>query len=140
MKRMMFFAVLLLCVAAGAQAQSDASVTMSTASSTYAQGDTVTYNVIVRNNSYRFPVITLTDVLPAGLTFVSATGQNAQCQNNSGTVTCVFISPMPYTNIPATIKATVNTASTTITNTVTVQTQSDPNLSNNSASVMITIW
>ncbi|WP_442214531.1 isopeptide-forming domain-containing fimbrial protein [Specibacter sp. RAF43] len=62
--------------------------------------------------------ITITDVLPAGLEFISAIGDGSQCTNSAGTVTCLHTSSVASGAwIQATITAKVTAApGTTVSN------------------------
>jgi uncharacterized repeat protein (TIGR01451 family) len=144
MKKTFLFAALLLCLAGGAQAQSDLGLEKYADAESYAYNDTVTYDLYLTNYSYNVPVIEVQDVIPAGLTYVSATitgGGSCQYDSPSTTVSCFVLGALPYYPYTVTIKATVNTtATTTITNTAEAICYSgDPDLSNNTASVDINV-
>jgi hypothetical protein len=83
--------------------------------------------------------VTVTDVLPAGVTFVSATPSSGTCSGTS-TVTCKLgIFP---SGVSATVDIVVHApnAAGTITNTASVAAATtDPNLSNNTATEMTTV-
>ncbi len=81
--------------------------------------------------------ITVTDVLPTGLTYVSATGTGWSCSAVAQTVTCTHPGPVaPAAALPA-IALTVGVGAAavpTVTNTATVSTPGDANGANDSAS------
>jgi uncharacterized repeat protein (TIGR01451 family) len=86
---------------------------------------------------------TLTDPLPTGLTYVSASSSQGTCGQVSGTVTC-SIGAVAYplaTPITVTITATTSSAATTLTNTATVASTSptDPVSGNNSVTVVTVV-
>ena len=86
-------------------------------------------------------LITVTDTLGAGLTFVSAAGTGWTCSFSAPVVTCTRPGPFSanYTNMPPiTIVATVTTTGT-IGNTATIAApELDPNPANNTSSVNVT--
>jgi uncharacterized repeat protein (TIGR01451 family) len=104
-------------------------------------GDQFTYDLMIQNKD---PVgeatgAQVTDVLPAGVTFVSAT---AGCSESSGTVTCA-LGPLPNsqsTTAQITVRATTTGA---VTNTATVSIPTDPTPDptpeDNSASAQTTV-
>lgn len=78
--------------------------------------------------------VSVTDVLPAGSGFVSATGTGWTCNNVAGTVTCTMPSLAVGAAAPITLTITAPTTPGTLTNTATVSsTSSDPNPANNSS-------
>ncbi|HKQ87773.1 MAG TPA: C25 family cysteine peptidase [Candidatus Acidoferrales bacterium] len=86
---------------------------------------------------------TLTDTLPAGVTFVSATSSQGACTQSSGTVSCSLGAVAFAPSSPITVSITVTTpgTATTLTNTATVSSTSpaDPFSSNNNASVITVV-
>ncbi|MFN8571509.1 MAG: hypothetical protein U0132_05580 [Gemmatimonadaceae bacterium] len=81
--------------------------------------------------------IAVTDVLPNGLTYVSATGSGWSCSVASQTVTCTHPGPVaPSASLPViTLTVSVGSAAVpTVTNTATVATPGDANGANDSAS------
>ena len=126
-----------------------------------ARGDNITYTITVMNaGTSSTDVITLSDVIPAGTTFVSLTGQfryaNAPeddptpgepCATppvgGTGTVTCLgSLEPTPLFDSTETFTLVVQVdpnAQGPITNTATATLADDPNLSNNSATVVTTL-
>lgn len=82
--------------------------------------------------------VTLTDTLPSGVIFVSATPTQGTC-SGTGTVTCSLDSLASSATATVTIVVTP-TASGKITNTATVSgNETDPNTSDNSATVVTTV-
>ncbi|MDQ3012209.1 MAG: DUF11 domain-containing protein [Acidobacteriota bacterium] len=70
------------------QPSSDLSVTKTANASTVRAGDEVTYTINVRNNGPSdAPGVVVTDVLPAGVNFVSASSTKGSCSGTT-TVTC----------------------------------------------------
>ncbi|MCS7198572.1 MAG: hypothetical protein NZ930_07870, partial [Candidatus Bipolaricaulota bacterium] len=99
-------------------------------------GQTGIYTITVTNvgNAPTTGTITVTDTLPAGLTFVSGTGPGWTCWAVGQTVTCTNPGPLAP-NSSSTITLTVSVgpeAVPSVTNSVTVTNHYDPDLSNNS--------
>ena len=105
------------------------------------EGDTVTYTVTVTNTGpSTATVVQLSDSLPAGVTFVSASPGQGTYDSTTG---AWFVGTLGVgSNATLTLQASVDaaTSGTTITNTagVTYLSQYDPNAGNTSASVDIT--
>lgn len=119
------------------------------ASSSFAVGTNATYSITVNNtlgslttgtNTY-----TVTDVLPAGLTFVSATGTGWTCAHLSGTVTCNSTTAIAAgTSNANAITLTVlpaSAAAPSVINTATVSGGAEPasNNGNNSSTTTTTV-
>ncbi|MBI3659395.1 DUF11 domain-containing protein [Candidatus Acetothermia bacterium] len=106
--------------------------------STVSAGDNIMYTLTLTNNGPQPATgVTLTDTLPAGVNFVSASPNN--CQQANGIVTC----SVGNLAINALAKVTIvvtTTAAGTLTNTASAQSgQADPNTSNNSAVATTTV-
>src|SRR4029079_18689823 len=84
-------------------------------------GGDLTYTVTVTNNGPDPAAgLTVTDTLPGGVSFVSASGTGCAGNQSSGTVTCTRAS-LGVTTAPAiTITTTVTAASGSLSNTATV--------------------
>ncbi len=97
-------------------------------------GSNLTYTITVTNNGpFDATGVTMTDPLPAEVTFVSATPSQGTCSESAGTVTCVLGSLANGTNATVGIVVTPPVPGT-ITDTATVTgDQSDPNPANNTA-------
>ncbi|HEY0173247.1 MAG TPA: DUF11 domain-containing protein, partial [Pyrinomonadaceae bacterium] len=112
-----------------------------TTSSTFVAGSNASYTITVANGGPHAASgpITVRDVLPAGLTYVSAAGTGWTCANASGTVTCTRPGSVTSgTTLPAiTLTVAVGAAAApNVTNTATVtSTTFDHVLTNNSSSV-----
>lgn len=114
---------------------------------TRALGDEVTYTITPRFLGGILPanaVVTVNDVLPAGLSFVSAAGAGWTCPDTVTNTTCSYTTAAAqdnYSNLPAiTVKATV-TATGNQTNTATVGIHSgatEVNNTNNTATATVT--
>jgi uncharacterized repeat protein (TIGR01451 family) len=107
-------------------------------------GQNGTYTITVRNASTAARTtgqITVTDTLPNGLSYVSASGDGWTCGASGQTVTCTNPGPL-QTGATSTISLTVavgSAASGGVTNTATVSTPGDVNTGNNSASDPTTV-
>ena len=84
--------------------------------------------------------VTVTDTLPAGVVFVSATSTRGSCSQSSGVVTCTFASLPSGATASQTITVTP-TQPGTITNSASVAASapSDPDTSNNAATTSTTV-
>jgi uncharacterized repeat protein (TIGR01451 family) len=101
-------------------------------------GDTFTYTVMVTNNGPDDAIgVEVVDILPDGVTFVSA---SAGCVEASGVVTCDVGDLAADGSITLYIVVTAPAQAGTITNTVVVSSEAtDPDPSNNSASVDVEV-
>jgi uncharacterized repeat protein (TIGR01451 family)/fimbrial isopeptide formation D2 family protein len=87
----------------------DVSVTKTADGTEYEGGDTVTYTLLARNDGpSTAQSVTLTDPIPANLTFVSVTPGAPTCTQAAGTVSCSFGALAPGAERTVTIKATAN--------------------------------
>lgn len=115
---------------------SDLSIAM-TRGGSMAVGGKATYTLVVSNNGPYTEAgpITVTDTLPAGMSFVSASGVNWNCTSSGQVVTCTYKPSMgPNTTAaPLVITAAVNQAGS-MTNNANVAGTSDNNSANNNAS------
>jgi uncharacterized repeat protein (TIGR01451 family)/LPXTG-motif cell wall-anchored protein len=117
--------------------QADLALTKTVNNATPNVGDTVTFTVTLSNAGPDAATnVTVGDLLPAGVTFVSATPSQGTYNSTTGVWTVGTVT----TGTPQTlqIQATVNSASpVTNTATVTHSDQFDPNPANNSASLTL---
>jgi uncharacterized repeat protein (TIGR01451 family) len=123
----------------GGAATADLSVTK-TASSPAKVGSSLTSTITVHNAGPSDATgVTLTDTLPAGVTFVSATSGTGTCSQASGTVTCNIGSVALNASVVVTVVVTP-TAAGEITNTAHVTgSTSDPTTANGTATVTTAI-
>lgn len=136
---------LILCLAIKALQPVDLSVTMIDAPDPVTVGTNLTYTVTITNNRLNpvflrdVPVVTLTDTLPGGVTFVSATPTQGSCTEAAGVVTC-DLGPLAY-GATATVAIVVTpTAPGEITNTVSITLDKrDPDRANNTVTEMTTV-
>jgi uncharacterized repeat protein (TIGR01451 family) len=129
----------------GCYGPTDMSITKTDSPDPVAPGGTLTYHLTVTNNGTpAMPAttsgVTVTDVLPAGVTFVSATASSGICSGTS-TVTCnLGIFPSGAVATVDIVVTVASNATGTITNTASVAAAtSDPNPGNNTASAMTTV-
>ncbi len=115
----------------------DLSVTKTDSPDPVTVGSNLTYTVTITNNGPDGATgVTLTDTLPAGVTFVSATPSQGSC---GGSVTCNMGTINNGASATVTIVVTPNTPGS-ITNIATVAgNETDPNLANNTAQAMTTV-
>ena len=106
-------------------------------------GGSLDYDLTVTNNGPDDALgITVTDTLPAGLTFVSATNGTADCSEADGTVTCTINELADEASTTITIATTVDAGTVgEVVNTAELQTASnDANLDNDSSEVSVTVF
>jgi uncharacterized repeat protein (TIGR01451 family) len=118
--------------------QADLSVTKSAQPTSVVAGHQITYTFTTTNNGPLAATdVTLTDVLPAGETYVSSTSSQGWVTNNNGTLTVTLGNMADGATATTTVIVTVAASATgSVTNTVTVGAdQADPNLGNNTSSV-----
>jgi len=118
----------------------DLSITKSDSPDPVSSGQELTYTIAVNNagpSSAAGAVVT--DTLPSGVTFTSATPTQGSCSQSAGTVTCPLGTIASGGSAGVTIKVTPSSGSS-ITNQATVSaTTADPVLVNNSASATTTV-
>ncbi|MCR9132811.1 MAG: DUF2341 domain-containing protein [bacterium] len=107
-------------------------------------GETITYTLSVTNPGvFKATGIRVTDQLPSGVTFVSATASQGSFNASSGIWNIGTLAEGDTTTVTLSINATVNsgTLGNTIINnaSITALNETDPELNNNSASVGITV-
>ncbi len=114
-----------------------------TVTSPFVVGQRATYSISVRNLSLgpTTGATTVSDVLPAGLSFVSATGTGWACGSAAGTVSCTYAAILAAgatANITLTVD--VNAAARpAVTNTATVATPGDTDPTNNTSTVTVPV-
>jgi uncharacterized repeat protein (TIGR01451 family) len=110
-------------------------------SSTLVQGQQGTFTLTVTNIADPTGNITVTDILPAGLTFVSATGAGFTCSAAGQLLTCVHPAVLPNrASVAITVTVNVTTAAgTVITNTGRVSTPNDQNPDNDTSTITETV-
>lgn len=113
----------------------DLSLTKSDGRDCADQDDTLSYILTVVNNSADDATgVTVTDVLPGGVTFVSVTASAGSCSLSGGAVTCNIGTVVGGGNVSITLRVTADEVQE-ITNTANVTlNELDPNLANNTAS------
>lgn len=123
----------------------DLSMTLKT-STTIKSGANLSYAITAKNNGPdTAQAVSVTDVTPAGTTFVSVTRNTGSCTappvGGTGTVTCTVGTMANSTSLKITLVVNVNAAAgNVITDTAAVtSTTSDPNTKNNSATATTTV-
>jgi uncharacterized repeat protein (TIGR01451 family) len=96
---------------------------------------TFSYNILVTNGGPSPATnATLTDTLPPGATFVSASSGQGSCGQAGGVVTCNLGSMPSGASVTATVAVTAGLLPGTLNNTASVKaTEADPNLANNTS-------
>lgn len=102
----------------------------------FAAGNPATYSLVVSNTGGSIGnSVLLTDTLPAGMYYVSASGTNWSCTAGSP-VSCIYTGSLASgasTTLNLTVNSVQGLAGTTVTNTVAVSTQGDITPGNNTA-------
>ncbi len=115
----------------------DVSLTMTGTPSTLNVGNIILYRITILNNGPQSAAnVTVTDILPAGVTYVGAVTARGSCSEAGGTVSCNIgaISNGSTATITVTVRTTA--ANATLSNTATVTTSvTDSNSANNTATV-----
>jgi uncharacterized repeat protein (TIGR01451 family) len=115
-----------------APASSDVSITKSTNTTSASTGQTVTWTIGVSNAGPSIATnVVVTDTLPAGVQFVSATPSQGTCSGTTN-VTCSLGNLASGANATITLQAVVTATSGTISNTASVSTTGDPDNTDNS--------
>ena len=103
-------------------------------------GNSVTYSFAVTNSGVgEANDVRLRDVLPAGLTFVSATASQGACANVGGTVTCDLGTITNAGQATVTIVATATTSGSKTNSATVTAFPIDLNSANNAATVVLTV-
>ena len=114
-----------------------------TGPATIAAGGSISYTLAVTDNGPSdVAVVTVTDTLPAGVTYVSATGTGWTCTNAGNiSVTCTRPTLATGTTAPGiTVVVTAPAQATALSNTATVSsTTTDPTPGNNTSTVATTV-
>ena len=125
----------------GGVSHADLSIVKTDAADPVAAGSTLTYTLNVANaGPEAASAVSVSDPLPSGAAFVSASGSGWTCNQASGTVTCaratLAVGPAPAITITATAPVTAGV----LTNTATVSATSvDDDPADNSASQQTTV-
>jgi uncharacterized repeat protein (TIGR01451 family) len=121
------------------QTEADLQVSKSDTPDPVVAGETLSYSLAISNNGpSNAGGITITDTLPTGVSFASA---SPGCSQSAGVVTCTLAGLSSGANLARTIVVTVNSATTAIlTNNVEIRgNQFDPDSSNNSDLITTTV-
>lgn len=122
-------------------ASADFSVTKTASAASVVQDAPLGFTLTVRNAGPDAAPVSLTDALPAGVTFQSASATGGGTCSGTATIACNWTSVAANASVSVTLQ-TVPTASGTLTNTASVLAgagAADPNPGNNSGSVSVTV-
>ncbi|MFO1062305.1 MAG: SdrD B-like domain-containing protein [Pirellulales bacterium] len=120
----------------------DLAITKTDSSDPIVAGGALTYTITVTNNGVSTANnVTVTDVLPSGLTFTSGSASSGSVSNSNGTVTGSLGTIAPGASVTMTLVTAVSSSATgTLSNTASVTaTETDTNTANNSATQGTTI-
>jgi uncharacterized repeat protein (TIGR01451 family) len=122
------------------QPEADLLITKTDSPDPVTVGDNVTYTVVVSNGGPDAAQnVVLTDTLPGGVTFVSATPDQGSCSESGGTVTCNLGNIASGASVNIVIVVTTTTDGT-LTNTASVVSDTtDPSPGNNSTTESTTV-
>jgi uncharacterized repeat protein (TIGR01451 family) len=122
-------------------ATADLAITKSASVSSAPPATPFAYTLSVANSGPdSASVITVTDTLPAGVSFVSVAGAGWSCSEMSGTITCTRASLAAGANATITVDALTPVTPGTYVNTAMVSSATtDPDTANNTASASITV-
>ncbi|MCC6317393.1 MAG: DUF11 domain-containing protein, partial [Gemmatimonadaceae bacterium] len=114
-----------------------------TPASAFTAGRNASYQIAIANLSSRptTSTVSVNDVLPAGLTFVSAAGTGFTCSATGQTVSCTYspvLAPGQVVSLTLTVAVDPNLAGT-VSNTATISTAGDSNPSNNSSTTSVNV-
>src|SRR6185436_10680701 len=118
----------------GGTTHADLSIAKSDSADPVSAGAALSYTLAVTNAGPETATgVSVSDPLPAGVAFVSASGTGWSCNQSSGTVTCTRVNLDPGAAPAITINVTAPGSAATLSNTATVTTTSiDANAANNS--------
>jgi len=122
-------------------ATADLSITKTDTPDPVTVGGTLTYTLAVTNNGpSTASTVSVSDTLPAGVTYGSASGTGWACSQSAGIVTCTRSTLALGAAPPITITVTAPGTSGSITNSATVSTiTNDPTIGNNTATASTTV-
>lgn len=118
----------------------DLSVSITDYTASLLVGSQIEYQVTVLNaGPDRAASVVLSSILPEGVSFVSAIGTQGDCSNTTESVNCSLGTLQPSDSVTTTITLLATTAGDKTLSVTTVGADSDPDLSNNSTSVQLTV-
>ncbi|MGH8398535.1 MAG: Ig-like domain-containing protein [Gammaproteobacteria bacterium] len=123
------------------QSSADLSLAMTASPAIVSLGQQVTLNATVTNTDLQATAynVSLTDILPAGLTYLGASAAGGSCSVSGQTVSCTLASLAPGAVWQPAITIKVATAGTYSDTASITSNQPDPNTANDSASVTISM-
>lgn len=121
----------------GTPSYTDVSVTMSDSPDPATVGNNLSYTITASNVGPYASNVTLTDVLPAGVNYVSATPSQGSCSGTS-TVTCAMGS-VDYAHATVTVIVRPTTTNAVLSNTVTATSSISDSFTTNDAATTTTV-
>ncbi|MFN2511680.1 MAG: Calx-beta domain-containing protein [Pyrinomonadaceae bacterium] len=127
-------------VRAGLPPASDLSITKSDSPDPVTVGNNLTYGLTASNNGPADATgVTITDTLPTGVTFVSASATQGPCSHSSGTVTCTIGNLANNATSTVTIVVTPIAAGNIMNTASVTGNEADPNSANNTTTQGTTV-
>jgi uncharacterized repeat protein (TIGR01451 family) len=124
----------------GASVPADISLMQSDAPDPCSAGNLLTYTIDVRNNGSRFATgLVITDTMPNGVSFVSASSTAGTCTRSGSTVTCRIPSLAAFSVATITLRVKPLSAGTISNAASVIANEPDPDLTNNSSTETTTI-
>jgi uncharacterized repeat protein (TIGR01451 family) len=124
----------------GVTPTSDLSITKTDSPDPVTAGNNLTYTVTVTNNGLDGATgVVMTDTLPNGVAFVSATPTQGSCSQSAGVVTCDLGSIANAASGTITIVMTAMATGTITNSASTAGNETDPNMTNNTATAGTTV-
>lgn len=119
----------------------DLAIAISDSPDPVAAAGTLTYTIGVTNQGPGVATsLVVSDALPSGVSFVSASGTNWSCSASGGTVSCLLPTLAAGASSTITLVVTAPTSGGTVSNTATISASSpDGNAANNSATTTTTV-
>lgn len=121
-------------------AQTDLTLTKSDSPDPVEVGEQLTYTLVATNNGPSTSTnVTLEDVLPDSVTFVSASATSGTCSESGGVVTCSIGTLLPDHSATVTIVVIADHVGEVVNSVEVSGDETDPNPGNNTASMTVSV-